>query len=106
MKRVPQGLLVLGTLCLLVCQPAARPLQAASWADDALLKEADFVADCASTESARNSQEVQPSDDAYGALNVVRIYLRGADWVPPGESSMGVIGLLAAVTQLRQAGSN
>src|SRR6266852_4112315 len=104
MKRVPLVSLVAGAVCCLFLLPAQRSLHAAAPADDALLKEADFISDCSFTEVAQNHHVVQPAVDAYGALNVDRIYQRGADWVPPGESCMGVIGLMAAAAHLKQSG--
>jgi len=70
----------------------------------ALVKEADYIVNCSYTEYARNSTGVQPTDDAYGALNVLRIADRGPDWVRPGEASVGVMGLMAGAIQLKAAG--
>src|SRR2546421_5972969 len=104
MKRVRAVLLLAGALSLLVFRPSEPPLHAATWVDDALLKEAEFICDCSFTENARNNRDAQETDDAYGALNVDRIYQRGPDWVPTGESCMGVIGLMAAAAHLKQSG--
>src|SRR5437667_8470221 len=104
MKKIRPVLLLAGALSLLVFRPSQHPLHAATWTDDALLKEAEFICDCSFTEDARNNREVAETDDAYGALNVDRIYQRGPDWVPTGESCMGVIGLMAAAAHLKQSG--
>jgi hypothetical protein len=104
MKRVRPVLLLAGALSLLVFHPGGQPVLAATPVDDTLLKEAEFICDCSFTENARNNRDVQPTDDAYGALNVDRIYQRGPDWVPTGESCMGVIGLMAAAIHLKQSG--
>jgi hypothetical protein len=92
--------LLLGLLLL----PAAAHARDATWAQEALQKEADYIVNCSFTELARHHEEAQPSDDAYGALNVNRIYQRGPDWVSPGEAAMGAIGLMAAARQLKTAG--
>src|SRR4051812_11076814 len=104
MKRACPVLLFAGALSLLVLRPSELPLHAAGTADEALLKEAEFICDCSFTENARNNRDAQETDDAYGALNVDRIYQRGPDWVPTGESCMGVIGLMAAAAHLKQTG--
>src|SRR5437016_5717924 len=104
MKRVRPVLMLAGALSLLVFRPSALPLHAATPVDDALLKEAEFICDCSFTEDARNNRGIAETNDAYGALNVDRIYQRGPDWVPTGESCMGVIGLMAAAAHLKQSG--
>jgi hypothetical protein len=96
------GLLV--TVSLLITAPATRPAQAATWAEDALVKEADYIVNCSFTEYAWNHAAVQATSDAYGAMNVLRIYQRGPDWARPGEAAMGLIGLMAAARQLKAAG--
>src|SRR2546425_1541667 len=87
--------------CLLIPTPTAR---ADAWAEEALVKEADYIVNCSFTEYVQNRGEVQPSDDAYGAFNVLRIYQKGPDWVRPGEAAEGAIGLMAAAIQLKAAG--
>ena len=104
MKRVRPVLLLVGVLSLLVIPTSEKSLYAATSTDDTLSKEAAFICNCSFTESARNNGDVQNSADAYGALNVDRIYQRGPDWVPTGESCMGVIGLMAAAAHLKQFG--
>jgi hypothetical protein len=104
MKKVRPVLLLAGVLSVLLLHAFEPPLHAASLADDTLQKEADFICDCSFTEDARNHQGILPSANAYGALNVDRIYQRGPDWVPTGESCMGVIGLMAAAAHLNQSG--
>jgi hypothetical protein len=84
--------------------PPVRPVRADAWAEEALVKEADYIVNCSFTEYAENGSQVQPADDAYGALNVLRIYNRGPDWVRPGEAAVGAIGLMAAAIQLEAAG--
>jgi hypothetical protein len=81
-----------------------RPHAPAPWARTALLKEADYIVNCSFTELTRNNHGIRASDDAYGAINVNRIYQRGPDWVRPGDAAMGVIGLMAAAIQLRKLG--
>ncbi|HXI51597.1 MAG TPA: hypothetical protein VNH84_08830 [Candidatus Saccharimonadales bacterium] len=88
-----------------ICLFAAAPQSfAATWAEDALLREAGFIVNCSFTEFAANHSAVQSTDDAYGAINVDRIYTSGPDWVNPGESAMAGIGLLAAARQLKILG--
>jgi hypothetical protein len=82
---------------------SAAPVDAA-WARQALVKESDYIVNCSFTELTRNNRGVRESDDAYGAINVNRISQRGPDWVRPGDAAMGVIGLMAAATQLRELG--
>ena len=82
----------------------ANPHEAAAgWAEDALKTEADYIVNCSFTAQTQNNAQVQTGDAAYGALNNVRVAV-GADWVRPGEGAMGIIGLMAAATQLHQAG--
>ena len=82
----------------------ANPHEAeAGWAEDALKTEADYIVNCSFTAQTQNNAQVQTGDAAYGALNNVRVAV-GADWVRPGEGAMGIIGLMAAATQLHQAG--
>ena len=90
----------LGVAALLAL--GARPVQA-GWAEDALKSEADYIVNCSFTEQTKNNAQVQTSDAAYGALNNVRVAV-GADWVRPGEGAMGIIGLMAAATQLKKSG--
>src|SRR5262249_15576996 len=104
MKIYRAVLLLVGVLSVLVTRPTEPPLHAATVTADTLLKEADFICDCSFTEYARNNRDAQATDDAYGALNVDRIYQRGPDWVQTGESCMGVIGLMAAAAHLKQSG--
>src|SRR5947208_251701 len=52
----------------------------ADWAEDALRSEADYLVNCSFTTFAKNHQQVQLGDDAYGALNNVRL-AGGPDWV-------------------------
>jgi hypothetical protein len=92
------------TLGLLIAAPSMSATPAAPWAEEALAWEADYIVDCSFTEFARNNSQVQPSDDAYGAANVLRIFERGPDWVRPGEAAMTVIGLMAAARQLHASG--
>jgi hypothetical protein len=94
------------TLTSLISAPVVRPVQADAWADAALIKEANYIVDCSFTEYARNGGQAQPSADAYGALNVLRIYQKGPDWVRPGEASMGAIGLMAGAIQLKAEGQD
>ena len=82
----------------------ANPHEAeAGWAEDALKSEADYIVNCSFTAQTANNAQVQTSDAAYGALNNVRVAV-GADWVRPGEGAMGIIGLMAAATQLKKSG--
>lgn len=100
---VPFLLVLILTLAVL---PVARPDPAPPWAADALAREADYIVNCSFTELTTNGGTVRTSADAYGALNVDRIYQRGPDWVRPGESAMGAIGLMAAAIQLKALGSD
>jgi hypothetical protein len=94
-------LIILG---LLIAAPSIPSTPAAAWAEEALAREADYIVDCSFTEFAQNNRHVQPSDDAYGAANDLRIFERGPDWVRPGEAAMTVIGLMAAARQLHASG--
>ncbi len=76
-------------LWFILCWPATG--WAASWAEDALVRESGYIVNCSFTEFAANHSAVQTTDDAYGAINVLRIYQSGPDWVNPGESAMGAI---------------
>ncbi len=100
----PLPLLALLGGTVFMAAPAAQAAGNDRWAAAALAKEADYLVDCSFTEYARHHQEVQTADDAYGAVNLNRIYQRGPDWVSPGEAAMGVIGLMAAARQLRIEG--
>jgi hypothetical protein len=95
---------VVVTVCGLIVTSTAGAVRADAWAEEALVKEADYIVNCSFTEYAQNSSGVKPTDDAYGALNVLRIADRGPDWVRPGEAAMGVIGLMAGARQLKAAG--
>ena len=75
----------------------------ADWVGDALTKEANYLCDASFTEYATNHSDAVPSADAYGAINDVRIYHSGPDWVRPGESAIAAIGLMAAARQLHTA---
>lgn len=90
-----------GWLLILV---VAGPMRAATWAEDALVRESSFIVNCSFTEFAANHSAVQNTDDAYGAINVDRVYTSGADWVNPGESAMAAIGLMAGARQLKTLG--
>ncbi len=84
-------------LLLLLClSPAAR----AGWGEDALQREANYISDCSFTGQAWNHGDVTVAARAYGAINDVRIAGAGPDWVQPGESAIGVIGLMGAARQL------
>ncbi|MBI1840828.1 MAG: hypothetical protein HYR88_08280 [Verrucomicrobia bacterium] len=85
---------------------AASASSAATWAEDALLREAGFIVNCSFTEFAANHSAAQNTDNAYGAINVDRIYSSGPDWVNPGESAVAAIGLMAAALQLKSLGDN
>lgn len=76
----------------------------AGWAEDAIKKECDYIVNCSFTTLAVNNAEAQVTDDAYGAINVVRIASSGADWVNPGESAVAVIGLMDGAKKLRSLG--
>ena len=90
----------------LLLRSSTPPARAASWAEEALVKEADYIVNCSFTEYARNNASAREAADAYGAINVDRIYQKGPDWVRPGEAAMGVIGLMAAAVQLKPAGDD
>src|SRR5947209_5003930 len=81
-----------------------RGKSARSWAQDVLRRESDYIVDCSFTESTRNRASVQMAADGYGAINVVRIFQKGPDWVRPGEAAMGAIGMMAAAIRLKAAG--
>jgi hypothetical protein len=104
MKALVTALLLLAMASLLTARPGALTAAVAPWAETALMKEADYIVNCSFTEYTKNKRQVQTTDDAYGAFNVVRIYQRGPDWVNPGEAAMGAIGLMAAAIQLKAAG--
>ena len=82
-------------LCLLL-SPAH-----ADWGEDALAKEAGYICDCSFTEYATHHDNAVPMADAYGAINDVRLYQSGPDWVRPGESAIAAIGLMGAARQLQ-----
>src|SRR5213596_2291857 len=84
------------SLALLFLAPFAT---GATWAEDALMRESGYIVNCSFTEFAVNHSAVQTTDDAYGAINVDRVYQAGPDWVNPGESAMAAIGLMAAARQ-------
>jgi hypothetical protein len=99
------GSRLLAAVALLTFLFSPSPLRAAGLESQAILMgEADYIVDCSFTEFAHNHGGVGTTADAYGALNVDRIYQRGADWVRPGEAAMGAIGLMAAARELRQNG--
>ncbi len=75
-------------------------------ADDALIRESNYIADASFTEQATNHGAVHVADQAYGAINDVRIAQSGADWVRPGEGAVASIGLMAAAKQLKATGHN
>ena len=77
---------------LLCCAPAAH----AGWAEDALTKEANYIADASFSESATHHAGAAPSSAGYGAINDVRIDQSGPDWVQPQESAVAAIGLMGA----------
>src|SRR5947209_18519796 len=106
MKARLTTILLMVMLCFLVPTPTVRPARADAWAEEALIKEADYIVNCSFTELARNGGDAQPTDDAYGALNVLRVYQKGPDWVRPGEASMGAIGLMARAIQLKALGQD
>jgi hypothetical protein len=93
------GVLGIAALVLLSSTRAAQ----AGWAEEALKSEADYIVNCSFTTQAKNHEQVQPGDAAYGALNNVRL-AGGPDWVRPGEGAMALIGLMAATMQLKQSG--
>src|SRR5947209_19550406 len=101
MKARLTTILLMVMLCFLVPTSTVRPVHADTWAEEALIKEADYIVNCSFTEYTHNSSEVQQADDAYGALNVLRISEKGPDWVRPGEAAVGAIGLMAAAIQLK-----
>ncbi len=104
---VPVRALVQALLIALMSRfAAASQSSAVTWAEDALLREAGFSVNCSFTEFAVNHSAVQNTDEAYGAINVDRIYTSGPDWVTPGESAMAAIGLMAAARQLKVLGNN
>ena len=92
------------SLSLAVLLVAASNVGGATWAEDALMREAGYIVNCSFTEFAINHSAVQTTDDAYGAINVDRVYQVGPDWVNPGESAMAAIGLMAAARQLKVSG--
>src|SRR5258705_12703679 len=94
-------LLAFFALSVACLAPNAR---AATWAEDALIRESSYIVNCSFTEFAVNHSAVQTTDDAYGAINVDRIFQAGPDWVNPGESAVAAIGLMAAARQLKLAG--
>lgn len=85
-------------------QKAAAPPLSRAWASDLLVREADYIVDCSFTENAVNHVGVSADADAYGALNDIRVFDRGPDWVMPGEAAQGAIGLMAASAQLKTLG--
>src|SRR6267143_1751951 len=93
-------------LAVLLCCLLFTPFDshAATWAEDALMRESGYIVNCSFTEFAVNHSAVQTTDDAYGAINVDRVYQVGPDWVNPGESAMAAIGLTAAARQLKVSG--
>lgn len=108
MKRPMKALLTTRLLIIALSLPlipsAARPEQPPAWIQDALVREADYISNCSYTRYTVNHDEIQDADDAYGAINVNRIYQKGPDWVSTGEAAMGAIGLMAAARQLKAAG--
>ena len=84
---------------LLCCAPAAH----AGWAEDALTKEANYIADASFSEAATHHAGAAPSSAGYGAINDVRIDQSGPDWVQPQESAVAAIGLMGAARQLKPA---
>jgi hypothetical protein len=103
--RALSGRRLAGAVGLLFLLAAPRPLGATGLTTPQILVgEANFIVDCSFTEFAHNHRDVTVSADAYGALNVDRVYQRGPDWVRPGEAAMGAIGLMAAAAHLQQAG--
>ena len=91
---LPLALLLALLLGLL---PAAR----AGWAEDALTKEANYIADASFTEAATHHADVAPQAAGYGAINDVRVDQSGPDWVQPQESAVASIGLMGAARQLK-----
>ncbi len=89
-----------------VLGPACTKATQTNSAEDALMRESNYIADASFTEQATNHGEVQPSDEAYGAINDVRLAQSGADWVRPGEGAVASIGLMAATKQLKATGHN
>jgi hypothetical protein len=106
MKAWRSAFLLMVTFCLVIHTPTVRPVRADAWAEEALVKESDYIVNCSFTEYAENGSQASSgrAADAYGALNVLRIYQKGPDWVRPGEAAVGVIGLMAAAIQLQAAG--
>ena len=90
----------LAALLFLFCLPSVAR---AGWGEDALTKEANYISDCSFTEQAWNHGDVTPTAAAYGAINDVRIAWSGPDWVKPGESAVGAIGMMGAARQLKIA---
>ncbi|MBC8136937.1 MAG: hypothetical protein H8F28_13725 [Fibrella sp.] len=80
----------------------------AGWGEDALIREANYIADCSFSRYCtwyathpNDAGGFNTSSAAYGALNDIRVNQQGADFVRPGESAMGAVGLIQAVRQLR-----
>ena len=80
---------LLALLALLLClAPAAH----AGWAEDALTKEANYIADASFSEAATHHADATPSSAGYGAI---------PDWVQLQESAVAAIGLMGAARQLK-----
>jgi len=91
---------LLALSALLLClAPGAH----AGWAEDALTKEANYIADASFSEAATHHADAAPQSAGYGAINDVRIDQSGPDWVQPQESAVAAVGLMGAARQLKLA---
>lgn len=97
--RGPVGRLFALAVLLLCLAPATH----AGWAEDALTKEANYIADASFSEAATHHADAAPSSAGYGAINDVRIDQSGPDWVQPQESAVAAVGLMGAARQLNLA---